>query len=121
MSNPEIDEYGTKIWRNKKGEVHRLDGPAVILTDGSQEWYENGKNHRLDGPAINRPDGSQEWFVNGKLHRLNGPAMIWADGTKEWWVNDTYITEEVNEWMKQMNISYPFNDEEKVLFAVRFS
>jgi len=34
MNNPEIDEYGTKRWRNIKGRLHRTDGPAVEQADG---------------------------------------------------------------------------------------
>ena len=30
MSNPEIDSFGNKKWRNEIGDLHRLDGPAII-------------------------------------------------------------------------------------------
>jgi hypothetical protein len=29
MSNPVIDSDGNKRWYNSKGELHRLDGPAI--------------------------------------------------------------------------------------------
>jgi len=63
----EIDGFGNKTWKNKKGLLHRLDGPAV-----EQE------------------DGTKAWFQNGKLHREDGPAAIHFYGTKEWWLNDIF-------------------------------
>ena len=59
-----IDEYGSKIYRNQKGELHRDEGPAVIWRNGQQAWYRNGKYHREDGPAIIWADGTQFWFLN---------------------------------------------------------
>lgn len=52
-----------KVYRNKRGDLHRLDGPAI---DGhTKEWYINGKLHREDGPAIIYNDGIKRWFLNG--------------------------------------------------------
>ena len=59
-----IDSGGAKLWRNSKGLLHRLDGPAMIF-----------------------PDGSKFWILNGERHRENGPAVEWAGGSKEWWIN----------------------------------
>lgn len=59
-------ERGDKVWRNKKGVLHRTDGPAAENTDGSKEWRLNGQYHRIDGPAIEWADGSKEWWINGK-------------------------------------------------------
>ena len=63
-----------------------------IDADGTRYWYranqlhrENGELHRADGPAIVRTDGSQEWWQRGRLHRDDGPAIVLADGTMEWW------------------------------------
>ena len=66
MTNPIIDEYGTKYWHNSQGEVHREDGPAIEYPDGSKKWYKNGLLHREDGPAIEWINGGQEWYINGK-------------------------------------------------------
>lgn len=38
--------------RNEKGELHRLDGPAVENDKGEFVWYRNGKIHRDDGAAV---------------------------------------------------------------------
>jgi len=71
-SNCVEDKYGTKRWQNQNGERHRLDGPAVEWTDGS-EWFQNDKRHRLDGPAVEWDGGYKAWYQNGKLCRyVNG-------------------------------------------------
>lgn len=83
-----VDEDKTISWYNDKGQLHRLDGPAVEWADGDKEWWVEGKPHRLDGPAVEWANGAKWWYVESKLHRLDGPAIEWADGTKEWYVND---------------------------------
>ena len=52
---------------NKRGQLHRDDGPARIWPDGTTEWWVEHKRHRLDGPAVIHPDGRQEWWINGIL------------------------------------------------------
>jgi hypothetical protein len=84
------DGLGNKIWKNKEGEYHRLDGPAIEFSNGHKchkEWWSDGKRHRLDGPAIEWANGSKQWYQNGLLHRLDGPATEAFAGTKEWWKN----------------------------------
>jgi hypothetical protein len=83
----QIEEWGTRIWRNKEGEFHRLDGPAIEYVSGYKEWYQYGLLHRSDGPAREFVGGREEWWYKGELHRLDGPAIKCADGT-EWWLND---------------------------------
>lgn len=73
-------------YRNKRGELHREDGPAVIYNDGTLVWYVNRDRHREDGPAVIRGDGA-EWYINGRRHRVGAPAIIWANGSVEWWVH----------------------------------
>ncbi len=82
-----VDEVGTIRYRNSEAELHRLHGPAVIYTDGSQRWYYNGVRHRSDGPAMTWPDGSKSWYQNGLLHRTDGPAIespSWSILVPEW-------------------------------------
>jgi hypothetical protein len=83
-----IDYFENKIWKNKKGKFHRLDGPAIESICNTKEWYKNGLRHRLDGPAIEYASGSKFWYQNGKLHREDGPAVVYNDGEKEWWLNN---------------------------------
>ena len=87
-----IETDGRKAWRNKQGQRHRLDGPAIEDADGSKEWYQKGQLHRTDGPAIEHADGTKYWCQKGQLHRTDGPAVERADGTKEWSVNGRRAT-----------------------------
>jgi hypothetical protein len=66
MTNPIIDELGTKKWYNAKDQPHREDGPALIYTNGREDWCIDGKWHREDGPAIDDPKGESHWYINGK-------------------------------------------------------
>ena len=59
--NPIIDHVGTSRWYNDLGQLHRIDGPAIIYANGSKYWYNNGLRHRLDGPASE--------FVYGPFHK----------------------------------------------------
>jgi hypothetical protein len=89
-SSVEIDELGNKFWKNKEGNLNRIDGPALEFYNGDKHWYQNDLLHRLDGPAIDRADGEKLWYKNGKMHRIDGPAAEWVDGknvTKEWYKN----------------------------------
>lgn len=101
LDGPAIEmTNGYKAWW-VDGKRHRLDGPAVEGADGDKVWYVDGKLHRLDGPAFENANGHKEWYVDGKRHRLDGPAVENADGYKEWWVNGELMTEkEFNEYIK---------------------
>jgi len=58
-----IDRYESKIYKNSKGSLHRLNGPAIEYLDGDNSWYKEGMLHRADGPAIEHSDGNKEWFI----------------------------------------------------------
>jgi len=82
------DENETK-WYNKRGKLHREDGPAVENNkEGFREWYKNGKLHREDGPAYEDVEGVKEWYKQGKLHREDGPAIEYSNGTIKWYFNN---------------------------------
>ena len=76
MSNPVIDTFGNKEWRNVDGVLHREDGPAIILSSGSTLYYRDGKLHREDGPACEYADGDKEWYLNGKKYTEEEFALI---------------------------------------------
>lgn len=78
-----------------KNVLHREDGPAIEYANGTNEWHLNGSLHRVDGPAIERADGNKEWYQNGRLHREDGPAMVRADGSKEWFLNGRQVNERI--------------------------
>jgi len=104
-----VDNNGTKQWRNKRGQLHREDGPAIEYTSGGKSWWLHGKCHREDGPAIENADGDKIWYLNDQLHREDGPAVEDADGTKEWWLNGEEVTEQ--EVGQEAKIYYVEDDE----------
>ena len=59
----------------------------IINRYGRKQWYLNGKCHRIDGPAVELTNGTKKWYLNGLLHRIDGPAIVYANGDKEWWLN----------------------------------
>ena len=78
---PDAEEYRVN------GVLHRLDGPAVIWSNGMQEWWQNGMRHRTDGPAIIFASGEEQWYQNDKRHRIDGPAIKYID-SEAWYKND---------------------------------
>ena len=61
-----VNEYGTRRYYNAAGQLHRLDGPAVIYQYGLMFWYQNGQRHRTDGPAAVSASGDKAWYINGE-------------------------------------------------------
>lgn len=61
----ETNSQGDVYHFNSAGELHRLDGPAVLRVNGVRSWYKNNVRHRIDGPAIEFPDGDAGWYING--------------------------------------------------------
>jgi hypothetical protein len=60
------------------------------------------------------------WWKDDMRHREDGPAVITFD-QHEWWVNGIEITDELDEWLKENEYSYPFTtDEQKMMFKLRF-
>ena len=68
---PLLTEY-----RNHKGQLHRLDGPAYI-TPGLEIWFENGLKHRLDGPAIDS-SAIKKWFLKDEEYDQDTFELITA-------------------------------------------
>ena len=50
--------------KNKKGEYHRVNGPAAVIRENYQSWHINGKRHRIGGPALIIGD-IQHWHIDG--------------------------------------------------------
>lgn len=83
-----VNDNGDRSWWCRlTGLLHRIDGPAVELSNGTRYWYLNGKRHREDGPAIEWANGDRSWWLSDKLHREDGPALEAANGTREWYRN----------------------------------
>ncbi len=54
------------VKKNKLGEIHCEDGPAIEYPNGDRAWYKHGKRHREDGPAIEFADGmNTSWWLDG--------------------------------------------------------
>jgi hypothetical protein len=107
-------------WRDEQGQLHRVAGPASIWSDGTQVWYLNGEWHRVDEPAVIHEDGAQWWYQHGVRHRVDGPAVIRKDGHHGWHVQGQEITGEVLAWMRANSVTLPFNDAQRVEFALRW-
>ena len=90
----EVDSSGTRWYYNSAGQLHRIDGPAIIHADGTELWYQNDQLHRTDGPAIVWSNGNKSWYQNGKLHRTDGPAVEYLDSDKAWYINGVELTED---------------------------
>jgi hypothetical protein len=62
-----IDNNGVVRWFDQRGNLHREGGfPAVEFPDGSKRYYEHGKRHRIDGPAVLNSDGTNQWWIDDK-------------------------------------------------------
>ena len=71
-----VDKHGTVGYYNSKGQIHRLDGPAVEWTNGDKAWFINGKQHRENGPAIEYAD-TIVWCLFGKKYsRLKHNRLV---------------------------------------------
>lgn len=95
---------------------HKIDG----LSPTTACYNIDGELHNDDGPAIIHSDGAISYYVNGICHRIDGPAIIRIDASVEWYINGYRISEKVNDWLLENNISYPFDEETKMLFKLRF-
>lgn len=86
------DDDGTVRWITSTGILHRLDGPALLLVDGSKLWFDEGMYHRDDGPAVEWSVGNNAWYLHGRLHRVDGPAIDYGNH-KTFFLDDEYIAD----------------------------
>jgi len=126
ISNHRFTIDGTESWHDNQFRLHRVNGPAVIYNDGTLWWMEHGNFHRDDGPARISSNGFAEYYVHGIRHREDGPAIqsiyghINIDPGDTWWINGKDITDDVKKWIEENNIVYPFDNETKVEFKLKF-
>jgi hypothetical protein len=132
-----IENDGTQQWY-QNGQLHREDGPAIILADGGERWYLNGQLHRTSGPSLTDDEvtawyyhglmhreggpaviyhstGYEMWYQNGKLHRTDGPAEIFDDGTIVWWLNHNKF--KFIDWLNAV----PMSEQEKTFLILKWS
>lgn len=103
----------SKLWLTPKGLYHRIDGPAVIRKDGTEEWWVHGVSYtkeefeelsfwvpeetrytykwRAGGQDLHNSATKEGAFVDskGNLHRLDGPAQCVRD-YKGWHKHGNY-------------------------------
>ena len=96
----EINAYGTKVWRNEKGQKHREDGPAVEYADGGKDWHLNDIQYTEQEFLIKMRKvtvtvhGDKIWHnEKGQFHREDGPAIELVNGAKHWYLNGKEYTE----------------------------
>ena len=90
-----------------------------VFSNSDQIWMMDGKYHREDGPATIKANGTQVWWVNNQKHRIDGPALIWDDGSEEWWINGQQLnTANIEQWMRDQGITWPFDKDTQVEFLL---
>jgi len=92
----------------------QLNG-LVVDDEGTQCWYQYGQLHRLDGPAVIYPSGVQYWYQHGQSHREDGPAAIWADGEQRWYLNGW--PHSFDSWLDLINAT----EKERTFLVLRWS
>ena len=86
--------------------------------DGYIQWILDGKLHRSDGPAAIWADGTQEWILHGLRHRTDGPAMIYPSGRHFWWIQGKNVTDQVDTWMQQRGVMWPWDSATQLEFEL---
>jgi hypothetical protein len=102
-------------WHDDYGQYHRVNGPAVIWSNGDEEYYCHGKRHRVDGPAVIlyfddedenynevRIKGDMFWFQHDVIYREKGPSIVLVadtDGTRQFYI-DKYCGGSLSNWKK---------------------
>lgn len=99
------------------------EGPFV----GANKYFEKEwVLHREDGPAVIYSDSSEEWWFMGKLHRWDGPALcnsILDMHLEEWWYKGNYCVGETHPFfdaLRTLNLynkwksKQPFTDAERL-------
>ena len=111
--NEELDTENIYICFIKNQQYHREEGPAVIHSGGTLEWYQNGKMHREDGPALIMFNGIEIWRQHGEIHREDGPAIVFPMDAKmnEWWIHDKELSEQEHKvWQRSRKLKEFLDD-----------
>ena len=66
LNKYEYDNGDIIYYKKDKVIIHNPYGPAIIGRDGFIGYWINGNRHRLDGPAMIRSNGEEIYFINGK-------------------------------------------------------
>jgi hypothetical protein len=103
--NPVVTSSNAKVWLDGAGYVHRDDGPAIELPDGTCIWMYHGhlttartaipkyeqrlkdekKSQVFTGVQKVVDEFKEVWYLNGQKHREDGPAAIYRSGSRIWY------------------------------------
>ncbi|MEI8270354.1 MAG: hypothetical protein WCG45_03210 [bacterium] len=61
-------ENGTKEYYNFRNFLHRENEPAVVYSNGDEEWWFMGERHRINGPAV-VIGNKRYWFHYGEFQK----------------------------------------------------
>ena len=61
----EVDNNHNISYFNSDNQLHRVNGPALIYTNGAKYWYQYNLLHRLDGPAVEFNSGLSSYHIAG--------------------------------------------------------
>lgn len=81
--------------------------------NGNKYYFANGQLHKDDGPAIELVNGTKIWYKNGKL-REDEYSIEYLDGTKEWRKCKYISPQTINNSSKSI-IGYKINIEYNVV------
>lgn len=86
--------------------LHRLVGPA-IETPSMTMWCREGNLHREDGPALILTEDALSYWKNGSLHRDDGPAIVdEKNKIKEYYLHGYKFTAEELEETKNQGLTF---------------
>jgi hypothetical protein len=97
---------GTKQWF-QHGLLHREnDKPAIITKDGSKYWFKHGHLHRNNKPAIMLSNGFIEYFEEGKSYGncMLSKSTISPDITDETKQHVQQLDDEIDSIQKQIDL-----------------
>ena len=60
-------------------------------------------------------------YKNNLRHCDHGPAIVWPDGRREWFIMGVDITRQVESWMVESEISWPWDRDTQVEFFLTFA
>lgn len=113
------------LYTNKKGEIHREDGPAIIFKDNHQ-YFENGFVKRIEDGFYKRYFDKNEVickdeYLNYSIHFIPNSDKYFLVGDYKnilGFYNEN-ITDEVEKWLEERNLDYNTMTEED-RFAFNF-
>lgn len=102
------DNKGNIQHYDPRGNLHRLNGPAVYNKyeyekdpeNAPQTWAKNGSTFRIDGPAEIDKEGYKYWLIYGKSinidpkYKYGGPSIVTPDGKQIWRIGVERFTNE---------------------------